>query len=1046
MMSNFSRSFVSGVVRREKKIKRSTPQFRQHRVRLAMAWGVALGLSGVEGVAEAQANEYASTRGKQRNASSFATPSERFSVDGAAGRSRRSFHEIKPGETLFNCREAGGYKCANPTGGQDVPTEHMDIQNGGWLFLSGPGDNNYASRFNHYRKVGKLTSQGEDNSLIFTSYPSYYELEGPVRLIDTRVTFQLGESALRVNVNKDATLKKLKFSFLLSGEARDQAVDGQELATIFIQGKAHDSGWLAHSEVDDYRGELKERFGVQTEKVPGPDGTSYVFKLRKKEGGDLDGDRVGTGGDGKGGAQYDVKHVEPERAGPPADQSLDASRILAPIPASSFVSPFVTTQSEGQAPKIVQSDGGPKAPPEAPPTPPSVVPKPVTPPSVTPPSVTPPMITPPSVTPPSVTPPTITPPSATPPSVMPPTITPPSVTPPTITPPSATSPSVTPPTVTPSPAPTVAPVPVVPTVSEVNLGKDEIHPDRRTKVFVLQTEPATLVNVKVDEADGATGNPFRPELVVVVESPTGGKDTNTAAGDKGTVGKAVTITEDEGKAGKADTIAEDEGKAGKTDIATGDAAEDGKTVSKNAQQAEAAKDDESKEGESKEDESKDDESKEGDSTSKEGDSTTDESKEGESKEGESAVILEITLPSIPDDAPAEEVAPVVQLADFVTTPNQKSVALAVDSLPYSHPVSQAAYTLLATNPGELAAFSNAISGEVHPTVDGSMRTAVEPVRDVSMAQLRAGLFGGRQPGALTADAGVSDAPAPSGVLPSSTIYPAWAQVTGNWQNFGGKDHSAKGRQRSGGIFIGMDEEIGRGWRIGGALGYTDSRLNVASLGSSANISSYSAILYGGKVLPAGPGAIHMMLGGAYTWHDVRTKRRVTGGGLDQHLRADYGANTTQLFAELGYALPVTPDLTVQPYVGLSQANNRRRSINERGGSAALSSKRQSSDTTTVTVGVRGTQDINLGRHKGQVSGALGWRRNSGDLRTKASMSFDAGDSFTVTGAPVTRDSLLVETGFKVHVGKSAAVGINYAGQFGGGTRDHSASLNVNWRF
>ncbi|WP_158219442.1 MULTISPECIES: autotransporter domain-containing protein [unclassified Achromobacter] len=399
-----------------------------------------------------------------------------------------------------------------------------------------------------------------------------------------------------------------------------------------------------------------------------------------------------------------------------------------------------------------------------------------------------------------------------------------------------------------------------------------------------------------------------------------------------------------------------------------------------------------------------------------------------------------------DHASAEGEPAIVPLANFVTTPNQKSVAQAVDSLPASHPVSEAARAALAQAPRELASFSTAISGEVHPTVGASLRTAVEPVRDVSMAQLRAGLFGGRQPGALTADAGVSDAPALAGVLPSSTIYPAWAQVTGNWQQLGGRDHSAKGRQHSGGVFIGMDEAIGDGWRMGGALGYTDSRLNVSSLGSSANISSYSAILYGGKVLPAGPGAVHMMLGGAYTWHDVRTKRRVSGGGLDQDLRGDYGANTTQLFAELGYAIPVTPALTVQPYVGVSQANNRRRAFKERGGSAALSSKRQHSDTTTVTLGVRGTQGIKLGRHEGQVSGALGWRRNSGDLRTRASMSFDVGDSFTVTGAPVTRDSLLVETGFKVHVGKSAAVGVNYAGQFGGGTRDHSASLNVSWRF
>ncbi|ALM84316.1 autotransporter domain-containing protein [Bordetella sp. N] len=410
------------------------------------------------------------------------------------------------------------------------------------------------------------------------------------------------------------------------------------------------------------------------------------------------------------------------------------------------------------------------------------------------------------------------------------------------------------------------------------------------------------------------------------------------------------------------------------------------------------------------------------------------------------VVLIAEILAVAKEAPAEEPPPPPRLADFVTSPNQKSVATAVDTLPSSHPVNQAAYVLATMDPAGLSSFSSAISGEVHPTVGASLQAAVEPVRDVSMAQLRAGLFGGRQPGALTADAGVSDAPALAGVMPSSTIYPAWAQVTGNWQKLGGGDHSAKGSQRSGGVFIGMDEDIGNGWRMGGALGFTDSRLSVANLASSANISSYSAILYGGKVLPAGPGAVHLMLGAAYTWHDVRTRRRVTGGGLDQQLRGNYSADTAQLFTEAGYAVPVTPDLTVQPYAGLSQTKNQRRSFDERGGSAALSGKRQRSDTTTVSLGVRATQDIDLGRHKGQLSGALGWRRNSGDLRTKASMSFDTGDNFTVTGAPVARDTMLVETGVKVQVGKSTAMRVDYAGQFGGGTRNHSASLTVNWRF
>ncbi|RXN86195.1 autotransporter outer membrane beta-barrel domain-containing protein [Achromobacter aloeverae] len=410
-----------------------------------------------------------------------------------------------------------------------------------------------------------------------------------------------------------------------------------------------------------------------------------------------------------------------------------------------------------------------------------------------------------------------------------------------------------------------------------------------------------------------------------------------------------------------------------------------------------------------------------------------------------AIVEDVPLP-IQAEASFEETPPAPKLADFLTTPNQKSTAAAVDALPASHPVRQAALDLLAMDPSALASFTNTVSGELHPTVEAGMRASIDTQRELPLARLRASVHGRPEPGAYTADAGLGDAEPLADVLPSTAKRPVWAQIVGNWQNLGGRAHSAKGRQNSAGVFMGADAAVGDGWRMGGALGYMDSRLSVPSLRSSATMASYSAIVYGGKAIPAGPGAIHLALGGAYTWHDVRTRRRVSGGGLDQQLRGDYAANTVQLFSELGYDTPVTPELTVQPYAGLSYSDYRRRAFTERGGSAALSGRRQRGDTTTATVGVRGAQALKLGRHEALATGALAWRRNAGNLRTRASLSFDAGDSFTVTGAPVARDSVLVETGFQVRVGKSTAVRVDYAGQFGGGARDHTASVNLTWRF
>ncbi|WZB77157.1 autotransporter domain-containing protein [Achromobacter insuavis] len=69
----------------------------------------------------------------------------------------------------------------------------------------------------------------------------------------------------------------------------------------------------------------------------------------------------------------------------------------------------------------------------------------------------------------------------------------------------------------------------------------------------------------------------------------------------------------------------------------------------------------------------------------------------------------------------------------------------------------------------------------------------------------------------------------------------------------------------------------RGWRLGGAFGYTDSRLSVDDLASRADISSYSAIVYGGKAFAVGAGKLNLMAGAAYSWHDIHTRRQIGAG-------------------------------------------------------------------------------------------------------------------------------------------------------------------------
>lgn len=385
----------------------------------------------------------------------------------------------------------------------------------------------------------------------------------------------------------------------------------------------------------------------------------------------------------------------------------------------------------------------------------------------------------------------------------------------------------------------------------------------------------------------------------------------------------------------------------------------------------------------------------------------------------------------------------IRFADLVSGRNAVAAANAVDGMPTGNEIYRHALTL---PNGAPQSFFSALSGESHANAIGALQGLGGQARSVPFSHLRANLGAGMRAGSPTAAVGASDAAPPSSVLPTDGAQPAWAELVGNWQRLGATGDTSEVRMHTGGIFAGADGAIGRGWRLGGALGYTDSNLRTDGVDGKTDISSYSAVVYGGKAFDAGAGKLNLLLGGAYTWHDIHSKRRVAVGGLDQTLRADYGASTAQVFTELGWAMKAGDALTLEPYAGLAWANLRSRAFQESGGSAALSGASQSNPTATSTLGLRGRQALMLGNFQGTLTAGAGWRHAFGDVNPTSRVAFDAGNAFTVAGAPIARNAAVLEAGLDAKVGRSANLGLSYAGQFGSGNQDHSATLEWRWAF
>jgi outer membrane autotransporter protein len=392
-----------------------------------------------------------------------------------------------------------------------------------------------------------------------------------------------------------------------------------------------------------------------------------------------------------------------------------------------------------------------------------------------------------------------------------------------------------------------------------------------------------------------------------------------------------------------------------------------------------------------------------------------------------------TTPSQPETRP-------MQFADAAGTSNQRATANALDSLSGANPLYQYVLTL---PEGAPAGVFDSLSGDTHASVASSLNNLNGLSRNLPFKSLRTNLDAGLEAGAATAQAGGAT---PASALPGSKAQPAWAELVGNWQTLNGNDNASRVDQRTGGVFVGADHGVGGGWRLGGALGYTDSRIRVDANSSKADVDSYSATVYGGKAFSAGPGKINLLVGAGYTWHNVSTTRNVAVAGQAEKLTADYGASTGQIFTELGYALPVAERAQLEPFAGLAWSDTRTRGFQESGGLAALSGQSSRNSLTTTTLGLRGKTAFTAGKTEGVLRAAAGWRHAFGDVEARSTLAFDGSQPFTVSGAPLARNAAFTELGVDVAVSRSATIGITYSGQYGGGNRENAGTVGVTWRY
>jgi len=358
------------------------------------------------------------------------------------------------------------------------------------------------------------------------------------------------------------------------------------------------------------------------------------------------------------------------------------------------------------------------------------------------------------------------------------------------------------------------------------------------------------------------------------------------------------------------------------------------------------------------------------------------------------------------------------------TPNQKASASAVERMPASD-LYRAVVQLDA--PTAVSAFDQ-LSGELHATVRSSLMEESHFVRDAGIDRIR------QTQGSIAAPADVK--------LSESADGTAWGRAYGSWGDMRGDGNTATADRSTSGILVGADRRV-HDWRVGVMGGASHSSVDVDARNSSASIDSYHFGVYGGTMLGQDIG---LRTGIDFSRHDIGTHRSVAFTGVANSLEADYHAETTQAFAELGRRFELGHAVALEPFGSVAYVNLRTNGFAEQGGITALNARSSTTDTMFTTLGLRASTTFAIGGISATARGLIGWRHAFGDVSQTASLAFAGSSGFGVAGVPIAEDAAVLDAGVDLAVKKNLTLAVGYTGQFGDGVKDQGVKASLLWNF
>jgi outer membrane autotransporter protein len=398
---------------------------------------------------------------------------------------------------------------------------------------------------------------------------------------------------------------------------------------------------------------------------------------------------------------------------------------------------------------------------------------------------------------------------------------------------------------------------------------------------------------------------------------------------------------------------------------------------------------------------------------------------------ESFAFLDATLVYQPNAVVLELTRNSANFASQARTANQLAVATSLDGPATSATLYGA---LIGLDAASARAAYDSLSGEIHASLPAMFVSESGRLRDAVTNRIASGFD------SLAQNNGEA---APSTAQEPLTNLQIWSQAQGAYAMFNGDGNAARLSSSTAGGLFGVESSPTRDIRLGLLTGFGRSTASVDNRGSNATAESFTLGAYGA----VRTGALRVDAGVSHSWHQVSTSRHVAFGGIDETVTADYGSRTAQAFADLSYRVE-TPWLGLEPYAGLAVVHHHAGAIKETGSAeVALSGKASGQFFGTTNLGMRLSKT--LATRDGmttELTGRLGWQHAIGSVTAERRLAIAGLDSFSVQGAPIDRDSALLQAGVRFNFSDRAKVGLTYQGRFGRNAVEQGANARLEVRF